>query len=81
MKKKKMWRTKQIKANLKGGIVGRISGAKVIIGIDEAKGKDFTGFYRFGFGGELIVNDEMEDVPDWAKDKSKKLKEAENAEI
>lgn len=76
MKNKKVWRTKPIKAHLEGGIVGRISRAKVIIGIDEAKGKDFTKFYRFGFGGELIVNDEMGDVSDWAKDEAKKLMEA-----
>lgn len=28
---------------------------------------------RFGFGGELIVNDEMDDVEYWAKDKAKEL--------
>lgn len=54
---------------------------KVIIGIDEAKGKDFTRFYRFGFGGELIVNDEMDDVSDWAKNKAKELTEADDAEV
>lgn len=43
------------------------------IGIDKAKGKDFTRFYRFGFGGKLNVIDEMEDVSDWAKDKAKEL--------
>ena len=81
MKKKKVWRTKPIKDHFEGGIVGRISGAKVIIGIDEAKGKYFTKFYRFGFGGELIVNDEMGDVSDWAKDKAKKLTEENDAEV
>lgn len=81
MKKKKVLRTKPNKIHLEGGTVGRISGAKVIIGIDEAKGKDFTRFYRFGFGGKLIVNDEMDDVSDWAKDKAKKLMETHDAEV
>lgn len=35
-----------------------------------------AGFYHFGFGGEFIVNDEMDDVSDWAKDEAKKLMEA-----
>lgn len=30
MKKKKVWRTKPIKAHLEGGIVGRISGVKLL---------------------------------------------------
>ena len=47
----------------------------MIIGIDKAKGKDFTKFYRFGFGGKLIVNDEMDDVQEFAKDAAKKLTE------
>lgn len=45
----------------------------MIIGIDKAKGKDFTYFHNFGFGGKLVVNDEMDDVSDWAKDKAKEL--------
>lgn len=46
----------------------------MIIGIDKAKGKDFTAkFNRFGLGSELLVNDEMDDVSDWAKDKAKEL--------
>lgn len=47
----------------------------MIIGIDKAKGKDFTAFYSFGFGGKLVVNDEMDDVSDKAKDAAKKLTE------
>lgn len=54
---------------------------KVIIGIDEAKGKDFTvQFNRFGFGGKLVVNDEMDDVSDLAKDKAKELVKRKNQE-
>ena len=45
----------------------------MIIGIDKAKGKDFTTYHRFGFGGKLVVNNEMDDVSDWAKDKAKEL--------
>ena len=45
----------------------------MIIGIDKAKGKDFIAYNRFGFGGKLIVNDEMHDVQEWAKDAAKKL--------
>lgn len=30
MEKKKVWRTKPIKAHLEGGIVGRISGSKLL---------------------------------------------------
>ena len=53
----------------------------MIIGIDKAKGKDFTRFYRFGFDGKLIVNDEMDEVSDEAKDAAKKLMETHDAEV
>lgn len=47
----------------------------MIIGIDKAKGKDYSAFYHFGFGGKLVVNDEMDDVSDKAKDAANKLTE------
>lgn len=49
----------------------------MIIGIDKARGKDYSVFHRFGFGGKLVVNDEMDDVSDMAKDAAKKLTEKE----
>ena len=59
MKKKKVLRTTPIKVHLEGGIVGRICGIHP----------------RFGCATDMKINDEMEDVSNWARDAAKKLME------
>lgn len=59
MEKKKVKRTKPIKIHFEGLIVGRMCGIHP----------------RFGCDTEMKINDEMDDVSDWAKDAAKKMTE------